>query len=127
MATFTHTRSGSWRAQVRRKGVYAGETFLRKTDAQTWALEAELAIDNDLPVPRRGDDRLRKAEPTLADLIDLHVDDMDELKRPIPRSKTFVLKTSGFYQARPPQSRSRCGDREIGQSNAGRRAARARS
>lgn len=93
MATFTLTRAGSWRAQVRRKGVYAGESFLKKTDAQTWAREAELAIDKGLPVPRRGEVRSNKGERTLEDLIDLHLNDMAELKRTIPRSKAFVLKT----------------------------------
>jgi integrase len=93
MATFTLTRAGSWRAQVRRKGVYAGESFLRKSDAQMWAREAELAIDKGLPAPRRGEVRAHKGERTLEDLIDLHINDMDELKRTIPRSKAFVLKT----------------------------------
>lgn len=45
MASFTLLRSGAWRVQVRRKGSYAAETFLRKTDAQDWAREAEVAID----------------------------------------------------------------------------------
>jgi len=93
MATFTLTKAGSWRAQVRRKGVYAGESFLRKTDAQAWAREAELAIDKGLPPPRRGEVRPRKGEATLGDLIDLHIADMGELKRPIPRSKRFVLQS----------------------------------
>jgi hypothetical protein len=30
MATFTRLRSGSWRAQIRRKGKYVNETFLRR-------------------------------------------------------------------------------------------------
>ena len=34
MASFTLLRSGAWRVQVRRKGAYVAETFLRKTDAQ---------------------------------------------------------------------------------------------
>ena len=49
MASFTLLRSGAWRVQVRRKGAYAAETFLRKTDAQDWAREAELAIETGPP------------------------------------------------------------------------------
>ncbi len=93
MATFTLTKAGSWRVQVRRKGVYAGESFLRKTDAQAWAREVELAIDKGLPPPRRGEVRPRKGELTLEYLIDLHINDMGELKRAIPRSKRFVLES----------------------------------
>jgi integrase len=93
MATFTLTKAGSWRAQVRRKGVYAGESFLRKTEAQAWAREAELAIDKGLPPPRRGEVRPRRGELSLEDLIELHINDMSELKRAIPRSKRFVLES----------------------------------
>jgi integrase len=93
MATFTLTKAGSWRVQVRRKGVYAGESFLRKTDAQNWAREAEVAIDKGLPPPRRGEARPRNGEATLGALIDLHSADMAELKRTIPRSKRFVLRS----------------------------------
>ena len=92
MATFTLTRAGTWRAQVRRKGVYAGESFLKKADAQMWAREVELAIDKGAPLPRRGETPAKKGERTLADLIDLHIEDMAELKRRMPRSKAFVLK-----------------------------------
>lgn len=50
MATFARLKSGHWRAQVRRKGRYAADTFLRRRDAETWALETwalevERAID----------------------------------------------------------------------------------
>jgi hypothetical protein len=44
MATFTKLPSGSWRAQVRRKGKYVGESFLRRKDAEEWALEIERRI-----------------------------------------------------------------------------------
>ncbi|QUD87900.1 hypothetical protein [Phenylobacterium montanum] len=37
-ATFTELKSGSWRVQVRRKGRYTGEIFLRREDARKWAL-----------------------------------------------------------------------------------------
>ena len=40
--------SGNWRAQVRRKGKYIGNTFRRRADADTWALETERTIDKGL-------------------------------------------------------------------------------
>ncbi len=40
MAVITKLPSGSWRVQVRRKGSYASNTFKRKADADSWALEA---------------------------------------------------------------------------------------
>jgi integrase len=40
--------SGNWRAQIRRKGKYIGNTFRRRTDADAWALEIERTIDKDL-------------------------------------------------------------------------------
>jgi hypothetical protein len=49
MATFTLLPSGAWRVQVRRKGACIADTFLRKTEAQAWAREAEIAIDAGLP------------------------------------------------------------------------------
>jgi hypothetical protein len=39
MAILTLLRSGAWRVQVRRKGAYVAETFLRKTEAHGWARE----------------------------------------------------------------------------------------
>ena len=45
MATFTKLPSGNWRGQVRRKGRYAAETFRRKKDAESWALEIERRFD----------------------------------------------------------------------------------
>lgn len=34
-------RPGPWRVQVRRKGRYIGETFLKRDDARLWVTEAE--------------------------------------------------------------------------------------
>ncbi len=45
MATSFKVNSGSWRVQVRRKGKYVNETFLRRKDAEEWALEVERRID----------------------------------------------------------------------------------
>jgi integrase len=94
MATFTLLRTGSWRAQVRRKGVYAAETFHRKTDAQTWAREAELAIDQGLKPPKRGQVATpKKGQLTIGDLIDLHLTDMREMRKDTARSKMFVMRS----------------------------------
>jgi hypothetical protein len=51
LATFSKLPSGSWRAQVRRKGRYIGETFLKREDAQRWATAAESAIDHGETAP----------------------------------------------------------------------------
>lgn len=67
MATFTKLSSGSWRVQVRRKGRYVSETFLRRDDARRWATEAERQIDRgEAP----NDSRIVRLK-TFGDLIDL--------------------------------------------------------
>ena len=93
MASFTLLRSGAWRVQVRRKGAYVAETFLRKTEAQDWAREAEIAIDRGLKPPRRGQTAPKKGQTTLGHLIDLHIADMNDVGRELARSKKFVLAT----------------------------------
>jgi len=87
MATFARLNSGRWRAQVRRKGRYASDTFLRRRDAETWALEVERAIDLGQATPTK----TRKALATFKDLIDLHERDLHEVRKPIRRSKAAVL------------------------------------
>jgi len=49
VATFTKLKSGSWRVQVRRKGKYVNDTFLRRKDAEEWALEIKRRIDRGEP------------------------------------------------------------------------------
>ena len=53
MASFTKLKSGSWRAQIRRKGQYVNETFLRRKDAEEWALDMERRIDRQEPAVTR--------------------------------------------------------------------------
>jgi hypothetical protein len=53
LATFTKLKSGSRRAQVRRKGKHVNETFLRG-NAEEWALEVEYRIDRCEPASSRG-------------------------------------------------------------------------
>jgi hypothetical protein len=63
MPTIAKLPSGSWRVQVRRKGRYVSETFLRRDDALRWSRLAELSVDrNETPVSSRIG-RLTKFEP----------------------------------------------------------------
>lgn len=88
MATFTRLSSGSWRAQVRRKGRYVAETFLRHDHAREWATEAENQIDRGRkPVGKRA-----RGTKTFGDLIDLHIDDMKDVGKPPGRSKSATLE-----------------------------------
>jgi hypothetical protein len=81
MPTFVHLPSGNWRAVFRRIGRYVAETFRRATDAETWTLDME----------RRADFRqdLRANRPaslaTITDLINLHISDVQEVRKPLPR------------------------------------------
>lgn len=80
-------RRGKWRAQVRRDGHSLCKTFLRKSDAEAWARERERAIDKEIdptvkPISRKD---------TFASLIDLHIDDLATVGRPLRRSKRHVL------------------------------------
>ncbi len=85
MATFTRLKSGSWRVQVRRKGKYVNNTFLRRRDAEEWALETERRID-------RGEPSIACRETrTFGDLVRLHRADLQEVGKRIGRSKTASL------------------------------------
>jgi integrase len=80
--------SGNWRAQVRRKGTYVSNSFRRRADAESWALEAERTIDKGLD-PRSVNPRTVRS---FGDIIDLHINDMLEVSKPIRRSKSAVLE-----------------------------------
>jgi integrase len=87
MATFTKLASGSWRVQVRRKGRYISETFLRREDARIWAQDSERDIDRGAtPQPSR-----IARKNTFGDLIDLHIEDMKEVGKAPGRSKAATL------------------------------------
>lgn len=87
MAVITKLPSGSWRVQVRRKGCYASNTFKRRADADSWALEAERNIDMGIAPKSVSPSKVK----TLGDVIDLHLQDMAEVGKPIRRSKSAVL------------------------------------
>ena len=72
MATFTKLKSGSWRAQVRRKGKYVNESFLRRRDAEEWALDIERRIDRGESPTKRA----RRNAKTFGDLVRLHREDL---------------------------------------------------
>jgi hypothetical protein len=89
VATIVKLKSGSYRVQVRRKGQYASKTFLRKSDADDWAVQAARDIDNGKkPAPR-----VRAAtQDTFGNLIDMHLDDLADTGKPLRRSKAAVLR-----------------------------------
>jgi hypothetical protein len=49
VASFARPKSGWWRVQMRRKGKMSTNTFLRRKDAEEWALEVEWRIDRGEP------------------------------------------------------------------------------
>lgn len=87
LATFTRLKSGSWRAQVRRKGKYVNETFLRRKDAEEWALDIERRIDRQEPAIAS---RARDAK-LFGQLIALHRHDLEDVGKSIGRSKAASL------------------------------------
>ena len=89
MASINKLHSGAYRVQIRRKGRYASETFLRRDDAHRCARQAETRVDQWLAPKKTSMSRLT----TFGDLIDLHILDMCEVGKPPRRSKAATLKT----------------------------------
>lgn len=87
MGTIVKTKEGAWRAQVRRKGKYASSTFRVKSLAYEWVVETERLIDLGGEPSRNRSGKAR----TIGDLIDLHISDLQEVKKPLRRSKRAVL------------------------------------
>ena len=81
MAAVVKLPSGSWRAQVRRKGRYVTGTSLRQKDAEQGAREVEQNIDRGVN-PKPPDP---KSVRTLAKIIDLHISDCLEVRMDLPR------------------------------------------
>jgi len=80
--------SGNWRVQIRRKGRYLSETFLRHQDAEAWAKANEIRIDQGRKPMARG-----ACDPrSFGDLVDLHLQDLRDLGRTARRSKAFSLE-----------------------------------
>jgi hypothetical protein len=87
VATITRLKSGSWRFQVRRKGKYVNETFLRRKDAEEWGIDIERRIDRQEPTTTR---QSRDVQ-LVGDLTALHCEDLKEDGKEIGRSKTASL------------------------------------
>ena len=88
MATFNKLPSGYWRAQIRRKGKYASKTFRLKSQAESWAIEAERAVE----LGKSATGPWIDPQTTVAWLIDLHIADMLEVGKPLLRSKAKCLE-----------------------------------
>ncbi|TIV86830.1 MAG: hypothetical protein E5V93_03670 [Mesorhizobium sp.] len=73
--------------QVRRKGRYVSETFLRRDDARRWATETERQVDRGETPTKSRVARLK----TFGELIDLHIDDMCDVGKSPRRSKAAAL------------------------------------
>jgi hypothetical protein len=88
MASFTQLPYGNWRVQVRRKNRYVSETFRRRKDGEEWALD----IERSGSLKPRATQKVR----TFGDLIDLHVEDMHEVGRPLaaPRQRSWKRSSS---------------------------------
>ncbi|WP_407159936.1 hypothetical protein [Bradyrhizobium sp. STM 3557] len=88
MATIARLKSGSWRVQVRRKGKYVNATFLGRKDAEGWAIDIERRID------RREATTTHKSQGVqlFGDLIKLHRQDLEEVRKEIGRCKTAKIK-----------------------------------
>lgn len=90
-----HTRGNHHQAQirllespqVRRKGKYVNETFLRRKDAEEWSIDIERRIDRQEPATTR---KSRDAQ-CFGDLVALHRKDLEEVGKEIGRSKAASL------------------------------------
>ncbi|MDF3808872.1 hypothetical protein [Rhodopseudomonas sp. BAL398] len=87
VATFSRLKSGSWRAQIRRKGKYVNETFQRRKDAEERRIDIEHRIDQQEPATSR---KSRDAR-FFGELIALHRQDLVEVGKNIGRSKSASL------------------------------------
>lgn len=82
------------------KGKYISNTFRRRADANTWALETECTIDEGFDLMAIAPSSVK----TFGEIIDLHIQDMQEVGKKIRRSKSAVLEslklTLGNYKLR---------------------------
>ena len=78
MTTFTKHPSGSWRVQIRRKGLYAMAMFRRHRDAQLWALEMECHVVRRESISAERPKHIKR----FGDLIDPHIASMHEVDKP---------------------------------------------
>ncbi len=87
MATITRTKSGTWKAQVRRIGLPAvNKTFKAKYDAEAWSRSVESEQDRGVFVNRSEADRV-----TVGELIDRYILEITPLKRSAKNDKQRML------------------------------------
>ena len=85
---------------MRRKGKCISNTFRRRADADTWALETERTVDEGLD-PKTINSR---SVQTFSGIIDLHIQDMQEVGQTIRRSKSAVLEALIFSGSTNPKT-----------------------
>lgn len=95
LATIIKLKSGSWRVQVRRKGKYVSETFLRRKDAEEWATDIEGRINRHQPVATWKSHR----NPLFSDLITLHRKDSKEVGKRFGRSRLRSARRANKRQS----------------------------
>ena len=71
---------------VRRKGKYASRTFRVKSLADEWPVETKRLIDPGGEPSRNNSGKTK----TIGDLIDLHITDLQKMRKPLRRSKRTV-------------------------------------
>jgi integrase len=81
-------RGGKWRVQIRRDGHSLSKTFHLKSAAEEWARTAEHSIDREISPSIHKISR----KDTFASLIDLHIEDLGAVGKPLRRSKDAVLR-----------------------------------
>ena len=87
MATIVRTKEGTWRAQIRRKGKYASQTFRLMTLASEWVAQTERLIDIGCEPTSRKAGKPR----TAADLIDSKRAVLVALKRDLGATRILHL------------------------------------
>ena len=87
MAT-VQKRGTKWRVQIRRHGHVLSKSFHRKADADEWARDAERSIDKEIDPSTK---RISRKD-TFASLIDLHIEDLHGVGKPLRRSKDHTLR-----------------------------------
>jgi hypothetical protein len=76
---------------------YVSETFLRRDEAIRWSRVAELAVDrNEPPVSSR-----IARQTKFGDLVQLHIEDMTAVGKPLRRSEAATLDMLQRELARP--------------------------
>ena len=96
VATITRLKSGSWRVQVRRKGKYVNETFLRRKDAEEWGIDIERRTDRQEPTTTRQSRDVH----LFGDLVALHRQDLEEVGKdiaPRPPASSSWTKDLGIF------------------------------